>query len=556
MATQPQNGFNSESQTSYLDAEVSSDESIHPAASVPWVAIALAVHAVMLMVAWFIMPPVPPGVTAHVIASSTEQVVDPPPPVQPPERIVEFPDDQPVEKQPTEDKRIQTDDDTHAEDNTNQPNRDLAENPNESPSDNESPHPRKDSSSSATGPGGGIGGGGGPGGKGGYFDKRPGPTGTGVPQHEETENALGWLADHQNREGYWSAARFGDDSIRKDARFTYNVDFVNVGKPGGDTGWEATCDVGLTGLAMLAFTGKGYDHRSAPYARTLRPAVLYLRKVQDNDGCFGSKEDDHFIYNHSICTMAMAELLGISNDRILRPIVERAVQFILNSQNPGLGWRYGVRPGNNDTSVTGWMVLTLHIAEKAGIQFEKEKCFNAAQTWFETVTVDQNGYLKTGYDSPGSDNARLRSASDVYDTNPSMDAIYVMSMLFMNKRDLKDQDIRSLSRVCVEKEYLPQWKHEKIDFYYWYYASLALYQVGGSQWEQWSKAMVRALVDHQRGNHPKDREAGLTNARVLDEYGSWDPVGAWGGAGGRVYATAINCLTLETYYRHARLNDE
>src|SRR5690606_4539385 len=117
-------------------------------------------------------------------------------------------------------------------------------------------------------------------------------------------------------------------------------------------------------------------------------------------------------------------------------------------------------------------------------------------------------------------------------------------------------DIRSLSRVCVEKEYLPQWKHEKIDFYYWYYASLALYQVGGSQWEQRSKAMVRALVDHQRGNHPKDREAGLTNAEVLDEYGSWDPVGAWGGAGGRVYATAINCLTLETYYRHARLNDE
>ena len=35
--------------------------------------------------------------------------------------------------------------------------------------------------------------------------------------------------------------------------------------------------------------------------------------------------------------------------------------------------------------------------------------------------------------------------------------------------------------------------------------------------------------------------------------GSWDPIGAWGGPGGRVYATAINVLSLEIYYRYARV---
>lgn len=36
-------------------------------------------------------------------------------------------------------------------------------------------------------------------------------------------------------------------------------------------------------------------------------------------------------------------------------------------------------------------------------------------------------------------------------------------------------------------------------------------------------------------------------------YGSWDPIGAWGDEGGRVYSTAILTLTLEAYYRYSKL---
>ena len=38
-----------------------------------------------------------------------------------------------------------------------------------------------------------------------------------------------------------------------------------------------------------------------------------------------------------------------------------------------------------------------------------------------------------------------------------------------------------------------------------------------------------------------------------NNFGSWDPVGAWGEDGGRVYSTAILVLTLEAYYRYSRL---
>ncbi len=52
--------------------------------------------------------------------------------------------------------------------------------------------------------------------------------------------------------------------------------------------------------------------------------------------------------------------------------------------------------------------------------------------------------------------------------------------------------------------------------------------------------MVRALPSHQRA------DAGA------DERGSWDPVDCWSPEGGRIYATALNCLSMEVYYRYGR----
>ncbi len=50
--------------------------------------------------------------------------------------------------------------------------------------------------------------------------------------------------------------------------------------------------------------------------------------------------------------------------------------------------------------------------------------------------------------------------------------------------------------------------------------------------------MVEALVKPQNV-----RSSGCKN-------GSWEPVDRWSCEGGRVYATAINALTLEVYYRY------
>ncbi len=88
---------------------------------------------------------------------------------------------------------------------------------------------------------------------------------------------------------------------------------------------------------------------------------------------------------------------------------------------------------------------------------------------------------------------------------------------------------------------LPE-QQQKRTSYYWYYATYALFQYGGDHWKQWQKKLETAVVKNQHRDGSKKNLVG-----------SWDPIGAWGEDGGRVYSTAILTLTLEAYYRYSRL---
>ncbi|HKS16133.1 MAG TPA: squalene--hopene cyclase, partial [Planctomycetota bacterium] len=61
-------------------------------------------------------------------------------------------------------------------------------------------------------------------------------------------------------------------------------------------------------------------------------------------------------------------------------------------------------------------------------------------------------------------------------------------------------------------------------------------------WKKWNEPMKNALVPNQ-----KTGKDGCQN-------GSWtSEEDRWGFEGGRVYAVAINALTLEVYYRYANV---
>jgi hypothetical protein len=82
------------------------------------------------------------------------------------------------------------------------------------------------------------------------------------------------------------------------------------------------------------------------------------------------------------------------------------------------------------------------------------------------------------------------------------------------------------------------------NLYYWYYATLALYQLRGDgddsntslAWNQWNDSLKQQLCSTQIPHGPTA--------------GSWNPTCIWGGYGGRVYSTAVACMCLEVYYRY------
>ena len=83
--------------------------------------------------------------------------------------------------------------------------------------------------------------------------------------------------------------------------------------------------------------------------------------------------------------------------------------------------------------------------------------------------------------------------------------------------------------------------NRRVNLYYWYYGTMAMYLSGGREWEQWNQQMKATLLDSQ-----------ITDG---GNKGSWQPNGLWAGYGGRTYSTAMAALTLEVYYRYLPIYD-
>ena len=372
---------------------------------------------------------------------------------------------------------------------------------------------------------------------------------------EAVRAALEWLRRHQSEDGSWKA----HDFVKECKKTCQNED----PKTYGDGRGFKEHDVGVTALAILAFAGYGHTHQDGvydEYVAVLRKAVKFMKGAQvrsDNpneDGRYGhpgTPMDDlpeQWIYDHAIATMAMGELLAMSNDVIgLRKSVTNAVKLCFHAQNTGYGWKYGIKPGRNDTSVTGWMVLALKTAKNARIDIAKKeytKAFRGALKWFDRSTSQATG--KTGYEVPGDEGSRLREGYEgkyPYSKDLScMTAVAVLCRLFAGESRSTPIIKRGVDILMQET---PRWTPRKANrlsttnVYYWYYGSYAMFQFGGSLWKKWNTAMQDSLLRTQRQG-------------AIDEDGSWDPIGEWGVAGGRVYSTALGAMTLEVYYRFVR----
>ncbi len=178
-----------------------------------------------------------------------------------------------------------------------------------------------------------------------------------------------------------------------------------------------------------------------------------------------------------------------------------------------------------DTSILGWVVMGLKSAKEIGITIPEESSVRRGTLlWLDKVaTGDFKGL------------ARYQPSESV---TPTMTAEAWVCRQFMG--------VGGPGPASSEAaEFLQKNDSDRgpTNVYYWYYATLALYQHGGEPWSRWNGRLRDRIValqvssGHQRG--------------------SWEPdKSLYGSKGGRIYCTALAALTLEVYYRYLRLYDE
>jgi hypothetical protein len=325
-----------------------------------------------------------------------------------------------------------------------------------------------------------------------------------VDSERAVENALKWFAEVQSDDGSWDTRRFegGHDipSVATEHR-----------------GATSRAESGITGLVLLSFLASGNTHERGDYQPIVQRGLEYLLSHQARDGNLaGNASELERLYCHGMATLALCEAYAMSGDDRMRSAIERAMNFTLLGQSPDTGgWRY--MPGvGGDTSQLGWQVMSMKSAELAGFSVPSTAREGAAR------------FLRSVAQGPNSGWACYRPNSAPSRTMTA-EALVCRQVLEM-------EHSREATRSAIDFIMNEIPGHGPMNVYYYYYGTMATYQMQGSAWRRWNEALQDILLHTQRVNGPKA--------------GSWDPDPVYGPYAGRAYTTALATLCLEVYYRY------
>lgn len=334
------------------------------------------------------------------------------------------------------------------------------------------------------------------------------------------ERALGWFKRNQRQAGNWQ---------------------MHEGYP--DAGYRPLrTDTGATALALLCFLGNGHTHVDGGlYAGEIDKGLKWLKGAQKANGDFHDFNEfgrQTAYYAHSMATIAYCEAYAMTNDRELREPAEKAIQFLLDSQQPVQGgWKYNPQDADTmgDLSVTGWALMALHSARAAGIEVP-ETAFGLSSVFLDACAVDDGARYK------------YEPKDSLKKVTPAMTASGLVARQWLGwERDYPL--MREGVDWLLQDRHKPEWNSSRRNIYEWYYIAQVLHNIGGDRWRDWY-----ALAASQVCANQKTRGSRKPPTDIM---GSWTPSEVPGDEhshiGGRLYMTAMCVLLLETPYRHAPL---
>ncbi len=226
----------------------------------------------------------------------------------------------------------------------------------------------------------------------------------------------------------------------------------------------------MTGYTLLAFMAAGNLPEEGPYAAQVEAGMRYLLDSVQPDGLF-TNIGGHYMYNHGIATIALAELYGETRDELIRPKLEALIGIILSSQSDEGGWRYSPSPRDADISVTVMQLVALRASLNSGLAVPSD-VIDRALDYVRSCYVPSEGAF--GY-QPGRDPGVSRTSA----------AIYALQVCGAYDDPL----------VPAGSKYILQ-NYDQNDWWTYglFYAAPAHLMIGGLVWENWYSLVEKILL--------------------------------------------------------------
>ena len=183
------------------------------------------------------------------------------------------------------------------------------------------------------------------------------------------ERGLEWLARNQNPDGSWSG-KIG---------YKLNSEYRDTGEG---------AHVGVTALAGTAFLAGGHLPDRGEYSAVLSRALDFVLSAVQEDGYItynGTR-----MYSHAFATLFLAEICGMTHRADVRAKLQRAIDFIVDTQNQEGGWRYVPFSPESDMSIVVCQVMALRAARNIGIRVPRSTIDRATRYVIDSAITEES----------------------------------------------------------------------------------------------------------------------------------------------------------------------
>ena len=348
------------------------------------------------------------------------------------------------------------------------------------------------------------------------------------------------LASSVLAEGDWEVTPASERALQKGLAWLAR----NQGPEGN---WNSN-SLGLVGMGALAFLSAGYFPGRGRYGTTVQKALGYVTKNAKPSGLLNIAGAGQDMYNHGLAAFALGQAYGMTNNKELSRVLDKALKLISNTQAEDGGWDYRARRQGrgHDLSLVVMQAKALRGAMDSGLEVSPEVVGLAIQSvrrYYKT----RSG--KNGLSNPKA--AMLEAGQFTYNGGGGTLAMAAAGVVCLQEfgqygdwRIGKNLDVIQLA---IGKEAVPGSRNGRLpsgDAYTLYYVGQALYQVGGKRWRESYPKLRDYLVASQ-----------MINAGEAAQNGLWRG-GRVGGLPGDLYGTAVACFILAMPNRYLPILQE